>query len=308
MEPPFTLTQLRYFVTIASAGTMTRAAERLHVSQSTLSSALSSLEAGLGVQLFFRQQARTLTLTPEGLEFVQKARVFLAHAEELAEAIVSNAHTLSGVLRVGVFAPLAPTRLPAILRECGRRHPQLEVTLVEADLAQIHRALQSGECDIALTYNLGLPEYLDFDPLRVIPPHVLVSSEHPLAKKAPGPVSLGDFADEPLVWIDLPHTREYYELIFRQANVVPRVRYRSSGYETVRAFVAAGHGYAVLNQRMGARFNAPTKSLTLLELDGDLPPITVGLARPKGARRNRRMEAFAQLCQEEYSLNDEAAG
>lgn len=300
MEPAFTLTQLRYFVAVTNAGSMTAAAEHLRISQSTLSSAMTVLESTLGAQLFLRQQSRRLVLTPFGNQFRQDAAALLNHAAELTDSVRAGTDQVVGELTIGVFAPLAPTRLPAILAECERRYPDLTVTILETDLASLHNSLRTGACEISLQYSLGLPSDLTFSTLAEIPPHVIVPPHHRLAVGGGGAaIDLAELRDDPVIWLDLPLTREYFESIFRIAGITPRIRHRVSGYETVRAFVAAGHGYAMLNQRI-SELSAPTPAPVSFELVGDYPPIAVGLATVSGVRRTRRSDAFAEVCRTHY--------
>ena len=83
MPARLSLRTLRYFVAAAEAGSLTAAAGRVHVSQPSLSEAISRLEADLGVQLFLRRQSRGLALTTPGDRFLVQARNLLAHADEV---------------------------------------------------------------------------------------------------------------------------------------------------------------------------------------------------------------------------------
>ena len=204
---------------------------------------------------------------------------------------------LVGSRRVGSYGPIAPFRLPVILAEFAARHPHITVDIVEGDLERLHAALSSGECELALLYDLGLPEGFTSEVLATVPPHVLVAADHPAAI-AGGPVRLRDFAEEPLVTLSSPHSGEYYDQLFASLGITPRVRHRLGGYETVRSFVAAGHGYAVLNQRVGAMTHAGTEAVAL-DIEEELRPIDVLLARPEGAP-TRRAQAFSAVCAELY--------
>ncbi|UPK76263.1 LysR family transcriptional regulator [Nocardioidaceae bacterium SCSIO 66511] len=296
----FTLTQLRYFAAVADAESMTAAARELLITQSALSTAMSQLERALGVQLFMRQSTRALRLTAAGAQFARDLAVFLEHADSLYEAAQGLAKSPVGVLSVGVFGPLASVRLPLILDELERRYPELEVTIHESDLADQQEALRSGRCEIALTYGLGLARGFSAEVLQRIPPHVIVSREHPLAKHPETPVALRELEDDPLILLDLPHSREYYESLFRLVGVTPNVRHRLVGYETVRSFVARGHGYALLNQRLQHDLTYTGDSVVPIRLADELPPIELMLVRPSDVRPTRRALAFEQVCRSLY--------
>ena len=300
---PFTLTQLRYFAAVAEADSMTAASRDLMITQSALSTAMSQLERALGVQLFTRHSTRALRLTAAGRQFSRDLAVFLEHADSLYEAAQGLAKSPVGMLSVGVFGPLASVRVPLILDELERRYPGLEVTIRESDLADQQDALRSGQCEVALTYGLGLARGFSAQVLQQIPPHVIVSREHRLAANPDQPVALRDLQDDPLILLDLPHSREYYESLFRLVGVTPNVRHRLVGYETVRSFVARGHGYAVLNQRLPHDRTYTGDSVVPIPLADDLPPIEMMLVRPSDVRPTRRALAFEEVCKQLYGAD-----
>ena len=248
-EPSFTLVQLRYFAAAAEHGSMTAAARTLMVSQSAVSTAVAQLEKELGVQLLLRHHARGLTLTEAGRGFYQELRGFLLHSSELAESARRAGQALVGDLAVGCFITLAPFRLPSLLAAYHGRFPDVRVTMIEGEHARLKRALRSGECELALMYGYDLNEDIDRITVDAVPPYALVSAEHKLAGRTPPEIGLAELDGEPMVLLDLPHSASYLESVLRGAGVEPVVRHRTAGYETVRALVAHGHGFALLNQR-----------------------------------------------------------
>jgi DNA-binding transcriptional LysR family regulator len=202
---------------------------------------------------------------------------------------------------VGVFGPYASARLPIILNTLGRQYPELEVRVHESDLADQQEALRSGRCELALTYSLGLARGFTARVLQRIPPHVIVPQDHRFAADPLRPVHLAELRDDPLILLDLPHSREYYESLFRLVGITPNVRHRLVGYETVRSFVASGHGYALLNQRLPHDMTYTGSSVVPIPLADDLPPIDLVLVRPSDVRPTRRALAFQEVCQQLYS-------
>lgn len=304
MTRAFTLAQLRYFEAVAECENITEAAARLSVAQSTISTALGLLEESLGVQLFIRQPNRSLVLSPAGRRLAAENSAFLDHADALAATAQGLSSALTGSVRVGIYAPIAPFRLPGILVEFERQYPEVGVEFFEADLATLQSALRDGECEIALMYAHGLGADFESRLLDRVPPHVLVSAEHPAAKLGE-PVRLKDFADEPYIRLDLPHSRKYYDDLFSMAGVQPQVRHSFYGYETVRSFVGMGHGYTLLNQWHVPQTYA--RALTAsLPLTDDFPPIEVILAWPEQLRLTRRARAFAEVCEGLYNQKGNA--
>ncbi|WP_125609660.1 LysR family transcriptional regulator [Specibacter cremeus] len=301
MAKPFTLTQLRYFAVVARLRSMTGAAAELLVTQSAVSTAVAELEKAVDAQLFVRNRSAGLKLTGAGSRFAQELDSFLDHADRLYESATGLSSTLSGALSVGVFAPLAPFRLPVILQMFHTRFPGVDVTFLEADLGELRTAVLDGRCDVAIMYGLGLDSRFQATVVERIPPHVLVAAGHPAARTPDVAVSLHDFADEPMILLDLPLSRDYYESLARAAGVVPKVHYRFSGYETVRSFVAQGHGYALLNQRVANDRPYSGGRVVALDLADELPPIEVALVRSAAITPTRRTLAFEQVCADFYA-------
>jgi DNA-binding transcriptional LysR family regulator len=299
----FTLTQLRYFAVVAELESMTHAASRLLVSQSAVSTAMAELERILGAQLFLRSPSTGLRLTPTGRKFAGDLTAFLVHADSLFESAHGATETLSGELTVGVFAPLASFRLPAILKAFQATHPGVDVTFLEADLASLQTALREGHCDLALTYGHGLGSGFVSHVLERVPPHVIVSEGHWAASVPDQEIALADLAGEPLILLNLLHSREYYESLFTLSQVVPNVRHRFAGYETVRSFVAQGHGYALLNQRVYNDVPYSGGRVVPLRLTDEFPPSEVMLVRLDSSVPTRRALAFEEICRRLYGAN-----
>lgn len=303
MSRAFTLTQIRYFTVVAQRLSMTAAAKELNVSQSTLSAAMHQLERELRTDLFVRVPRRGLALTPAGRRLFAESHAFLEHADRLPTLVSGDAPALTGELTVGMFSPLAAFRAPVVLQAFEARHPQVRVTFVEGDQETLRRALEGGRCEAALMYDLGLGPEIPCRTVERIPPHAVVAEDHPLA--AAGETSLRALAEEPYILLDLPHSREYFLSLFRIAGIAPRIRHRTAGYETVRSFVSRGHGYSLLNQRIGHDLTYAGGQVVPLRLTDELPPIEVRVVFPPGARPTRRALAFADVCAALYS--DDAA-
>lgn len=300
-EPSFTLVQLRYFEAAARHLSMTAASKELMVSQSAVSTAIAQLEKEMGVQFLLRHHARGLSLTTAGEEFYKRVLDFLAHGAELVETARQSGTDLVGTLTVGCFTTLAPFRLPSLLAEFEARHPRVHVSLREGEHKALKTALRAGETELAMLYGYDLDDDIDREVVGTAAPYALVSEDHRLARRKSRKVSLRDLADEPMVLLDLPHSREYLQSILSDAGVAPRIRHRTSGYETVRALVASGHGFALLNQRPPNDTTYAGASVVPLALTDDVPSLEIVLATMRGVRLTRRAQEFRELCRAMYS-------
>jgi DNA-binding transcriptional LysR family regulator len=246
-RPDVTLNQLRYFLEAATTLSMTGAAQNLLVAQSAVSAAVSQLERQVGAQLFVRRRSKGLTLTAAGLTLLEHARVVLAGLDEALDAARDADHQVRGAIRVAAFVTVAPFLLADLLVDLQRRHPDMDVEVVEVNADGARDALRSGRVELALCYDFGLGEDIRRDPVVAVPPHVVLPTGHPLARRRQ--VRLRDLAREPFILLDLPHSREYFLGLHASVGVEPLIRHRTQSYETVRTMVARGLGYSILNAR-----------------------------------------------------------
>lgn len=246
--PAFTLKQLAYFSAAASEGTITAAAELMHVTPSAMSDAISELEAVVGERLCVRKRAHGITLTPAGEQLRAHAKRMLAEADAVEHTLGSRADTLSGSMVIGCYPTLAPMILPPLLQEFAAKHPSLNLSFFEATQDQLTRALHTGAIDIAFAYDMLVPPETERAPLFGLPAHVVLPAEHPLAKAKA--VRLEQLADEDLILLDAPPSSEHTLSLFAARGVTPNIRHRTASYEVVRTLVARGLGYGVLVSRV----------------------------------------------------------
>jgi DNA-binding transcriptional LysR family regulator len=289
-----TLVQLRYFVAAAELGSMTGASKQLMVAQSALSAAVAHVERELGVQLLVRHHAKGLTLTGAGERFLVEAKDLLAHAAEVADSGRGLAASLTGELSVGCFITVAPFCLPGLLLDFTTANPEVDISIVEGEIEAVQSALLVGACDLALVYDTGLAPGIETELLATAEPYALLPIDHSLAKN--DAVRLADLALEPMVMLDLPHSREYFLSLIRGAGVEPRIRFRTTSFETVRGMVGRGHGYSILNLRPAGDLTYDGEKVAVRRLRDDVAPLSLVLARRRGARQTRRALAFAASC------------
>ena len=303
LVPDYTLRQLEYFVAVAESGSVTGAAQRVHLSQSAMSTALSDLERVLGVQLLVRHHARGVSLTAAGEDLLSDARALLRQAQELESAATQHGSGVTGRVTLGCFAILAPYVMPRLLHEVGERLPGVELATTEEALDGLAEGLRHGRLELTLGYDLGHSAGVRQRALFSVPPHVVLPTEHRLAGKRS--VSLQQLDGEPMVLLDLPHSRDYFARLFDAAGVVPDVRYRTHSGETARALVARGMGYTVLNLQAAHHVSLEGDAYAVVPLTSTLPreesDLRVVLASSEGNRLTRRAQAVAEVVHDLYS-------
>jgi DNA-binding transcriptional LysR family regulator len=292
----YTLRQLEYFVAVAEAGSITKAATAVHLSQSAMSTALTDLEGSLGVQLLVRHHAKGITLTPSGRELLVASRQLLASAADLRSIAHGMGGSLTGSLSIGCFEVMAPYLLPELLSTAAEKLPRLQLQTTEVDLADLAEGVADGTFELGIGYDLVDDPRLKRWPLRTVPPYVLVSGSHRLAKRKS--VRLHELADEPMAVLDLPHSRDYFGRVFRECGVEPNVRYRSTTVETCRALVGRGLAYTVLNLQSAVPMALDGHAVASIPIADDAPALTMVLLNAIAARPTRRAGVVAELCRD----------
>ncbi|HET7901247.1 MAG TPA: LysR family transcriptional regulator [Candidatus Nanopelagicales bacterium] len=303
--PDYTLRQLEYFVAVAESGSVTGAAQRVHLSQSAMSTALSDLERVLGVQLLVRHHARGVTLTTAGEELLSDARALLRQAQDLESAATAHGSGVTGRVTLGCFAILAPYVMPRLLQGVRERLPGVELATTEEALDGLAEGLRHGRLELTLGYDLGHTSGVRQRPLFSVPPHVVLPVDHRAAKRKA--VTLQQLEGEPLVLLDLPHSRDYFARLFDAAGVVPDVRYRTHSAETARALVARGMGYTVLNLQAAHHVSLEGDAYAVVPLSTPLPAdeaeLRVVLAASEGNRLTRRAHAVSDVVTDLFSAS-----
>ncbi|MDQ0391408.1 LysR family transcriptional regulator [Labrys monachus] len=143
--------QLKTFTAVAATLNFTRAAEQVHLSQSSVTEQIQALEADLGVKLFNRSH-KGLTLTPAGERLLGYAGELINLADEVYAAVASTSATLSGKLVIGGLETLCSTRLPELVAEFSRRYPAVEITLKTADSGGLRNGIRNGDLDVSFFF------------------------------------------------------------------------------------------------------------------------------------------------------------
>jgi len=173
---------MRAFVAVAEAGSMSKAARLLHVSQPALSQTITALERRLGVQLLVRTSTG-VRATDAGTTLLGESRAVLARHDQALAAVAR--HTTTGVLRVGVPLELPPELLPAALARLAETYPDTRVQARHlSSVAQV-AALRAGELDVGLVRER--PAGPDLDAVLVAAENVGVLLAADLAKRLAGP-------------------------------------------------------------------------------------------------------------------------
>ncbi|MEP5728078.1 MAG: LysR family transcriptional regulator [Sulfitobacter sp.] len=291
----FTLKQLRYVEATGRLGSIANAATELNISQSSITAAIGALESQIGFDVFVRTPAKGISITPAGHDALRLIRAFIIQSRHFETEMMSIGGDTAGSLRVSCYATAAPSFLPPILKAFKSTNPNSSITLLEGNMEATIAYLSNGEADLAFSYDLMAEDGHEFTPLFGAPPYALLAADDPLAKGKS--VCLHDLAERPMIMLDLPRTKAYFMGMFESLGLHPKIVHSTRSAEIVRALVAGGYGYSMLNicppdyRHNDTRFRA-------LPIRDDLHVPTFGIVTIAGIKQPSIVQVFVDRCVE----------
>ncbi len=173
---------MRYFAVLAEERSFTRAALRLHITQSTLSHQIRQMESEIGRPLFDRT-SRRVVITEVGETLLATATRALREVDEGLRTIAAASDPLLGTLRIGATHTFNIKLIPECLAQFGVLHPAMSVVVREMFAAEVVRSVESGDLDVGITYDPHQRERLSFEQLYVEEMVLAVAVGHPFARR-----------------------------------------------------------------------------------------------------------------------------
>lgn len=248
------LRHLRYFVAVAEARHMTRAAERLGMQQPPLSQQIKALEAELGFELFLRHP-KGVELTAGGKSFLPDARAILASVDMAAAKAARAAQGLHGSISIGVTSSAAAHPLiPQLIRAYRAAYPDVNIDLTDGNAAELTEEVEDGRlhaaflrAPVASPPTLVFHHLLDEEMLLILPMgHKLIGAKSGAAIPR---IALKSIAGEPLVLVRRPGAPGLYADLLvacKNAGFVPKIAAEVQHMLLNISFVAAGMGVSVV--------------------------------------------------------------
>jgi DNA-binding transcriptional LysR family regulator len=243
------LRQLEYFVAVAEEANFTRAAERVHITQSGVSAQIRQFERELGADLFDRS-GRMVRLTAAGAAALPHARAALAAADAVRETIDDMNGLVRGRLRLGMVTGCTVTPLFDALASFHRLHPRIEILLAEGNSDVLIEEVKAGTSDIALVGLAGgAPEGLESLTVASEGLVAAVPPDHRLAEQQIVP--LRRLATYPLICLPVgTGIRGVLDQACAAAGVRPKIALQATSPDTVADLAARGLGVGVLSASM----------------------------------------------------------
>jgi len=283
------LHQLRYAVAVADTGNFTRASERSHVTQPSLSQQILNLEREVGHKLFHRL-GRKAVLTEAGAVFMERARRILFEVENASKEL-SDHPSLERRIVVGAIPTVAPYLLPPLIALCREHHPNLQIDVREEFRSNLVRSIIEGELDLAIAALPVKDSRLEITPLLTESLLLVVGKKHPLATRPN--VTAEDLAGENFVILGSSSSlAEQVRKFCGNHHFEPRIGYRCAQVATVKALVGLGVGISILPAV--ARAPEDKKDLAYITLAGGSPSRELVVLRHLQRYQSRGAEQFLQ--------------
>lgn len=266
------LRQLRAFLAVAQESSMTRAADKLHLTPSALSMLVRGMEDDLGARLFDRT-TRRLVLTEAGLQFLPTVQQVFAQLEAGIVSLQNTQHVKAGRLRVAASPLLASALFPKVIASFRLHNPQVKVALLDEPVASLPELVRRGEVDMAVCTAssdtadlLATPVYTD--KLMLVCP-----SAHRLAQRRE--VEWQDLLDEPLILMRHGSgLRVLVDKAFAKWNKHIQPAYEVSQVATALGLVSEGEGVSVLPSYAISRAQALSHTTAVATVDLVSPSVS----------------------------------
>ncbi|GAA2698860.1 LysR family transcriptional regulator [Actinoplanes palleronii] len=289
------LRQLQYFVAVAETGSFTRAAERVHITQSGVSAQIKALEHELGAELFDRS-GRTARLTDAGSVALRHARAALDSTLDLRDAIDDVKGLIRGRLTIGMVTGCEVTPLFDALAAFHRDHPGIELELAEANSDHLVAGVRTGSLDVALAGLAGEPP--DHLAAQIIVSERLVALTPPGSELAQrGSVPVAGLTSYKIVCLPVgTGIRDVLDrAVLAAVGVRPEVALVATSPDTVAGLARRGLGVAVLSESMAAAH----PDLVAVPIDDVGIPALLALIWQE--RASPALSAFLKHCRTAFS-------
>jgi LysR family cyn operon transcriptional activator len=283
------LRHLRYFDAVAETLNFTRAAERLHVTQSTLSHQIKQLEDELGAPLFDRS-GKKVRMTEAGEILRSHMAPALGQIDRGLQALRRPADSITGRIRLGTTPSFNTRMVPQCVATLLNHYPTIQVTVEELAAGAITRRLGSGQLDLAVSYRPAEGSELWFEPLYNEELRLVVARGHPLARRRR--VRMVELHALRMVLLPASfQTRKLLDECFEQAGAQPLVVAQLNSVAPMIELIRHTDLAGIITETAVS----PGTELAVVPLEDPTPIRTPGMLWHKGATRSPVLNHFAEI-------------
>jgi len=296
------LKQLRAFHHVVRCGSISKAAEKLYLSQPSVSLQIQALERELNVTLFERRGPH-LKLTPEGEALYLIAEPLVDGIDKLQENFSAQFGKLeSGDLNIGAGESTILYILPEPVRRFVAAYPKVHLKMHNVTGRDGLKMLKSDEIDFAVGSMLDVPEDIEYRPIVTYDPMLITPLDHPLALKvgAGREITLEDVSQYGLI---LPpshlSTWRIVKYVFQQHNLTFTVTLEAGGWEVIKKYVELGMGISIVTDIC----LTGSEKLMHIPLTKYFPQRGYGLVMRKGRFLSPQARRFIEILEQVYADN-----
>jgi DNA-binding transcriptional LysR family regulator len=289
------LKQLRAFCCAAQTGSISKAAERLHLSQPSVTLQIQALERELGVTLFERRGPK-IQLTPDGRNLYEISQPLVHGIDTLSETFAANSGQVSsGELSIAAGESTLLYLLPEFIKRFSEKYPGIRIKLQNVTGRDGLALLRADEADFAVGSFIEIPEDITYHPVFSYDPMLIVPLNHPLAKKKQP--RLEDISPHGLI---LPprhlSTWSVVHTAFRQHDLDYHVTLEAGGWEIVKKYVELGLGISIVS---GICLTGEER-LAAIAVDRYFPKRTYGVILRRGKFLTPQARLFIEMMDPDF--------
>ncbi|TVS13436.1 MAG: LysR family transcriptional regulator [Wenzhouxiangella sp.] len=286
------LKHLRAFIQTARSGSVSAAADKLYLSQPSVSQQIRALEEELKQTLFSRHGPR-LQLTPAGKALLEMAKPLIDRIDALPDEFARRYGSLeSGEIRIAAGESTIMHLLPPLMMRFRRQHPGIHVHLHNVTGADGLGMIREDQVDFAVGSMLDVPADIDYQPIYHFNPVLIMSPDHPLARRRA--INLADISPHGLI---LPPRRlttfQMVDMVFRKNHLPFRVTLEVGGWEVIKRYVAQGMGISIVTSICITE--SDRQRLLVRDMSEFFPRRSYGVVMRRGAYLSPQAERFIDL-------------
>ena len=293
------LKQMRAFCEVVRSGNITLAAEKLFLSQPSVTLQIQAMERELGVTVFERR-GPVLKLTPDGEAIYALAKPLVEGIDNLQAHFAAQKGQLdSGELNIGAGESTILYILPEAVRRFVAAHPRIQLKIHNETGRDGLKMLREDEIDLVVGSMLDVPEDITYQPVVMFDPVLITPLDHPLAKHRN--VTLEEVSQYGLI---LPprhlSTWRMVKYVFQQHNLTFTVTLEAGGWEVIKKYVELGMGISIVTDIC----LTGSEKLARIPLNQYFPQRGYGLVLRKGRFLSPQATRFVEILKEVYGVND----
>ena len=256
---------------------------------------VKAIQEAFKVEFIEHQKSEDMTVP---LRFLAEGRNLLTHAQDLQHETAAAGTAIEGVLSLGSFTTIAPAFVPQLISTFTAQYPKATVRLEEGTQDQLFSGLRGGRYDLALLYDVDMPDDLALTELASFAPYILLPAAHRLTRH--GHVPLVALKSEPFILLDIAPSRTYFTRILESAGITPNVVFSSPSLEVVRGLVGQGLGYSILVTRPHGDHSYAGETLAVRPIAEEVERGVIAFASLRQMRKTRLVSAFETHCMEHF--------